>query len=73
MDNDNSPESRQSWFRNEALPLSVPRRAFGLFSWITTLKCQELMSDGTKHGVSKLEELEELEKNLGEKSVQFSI
>jgi len=55
------------------LPLDVPRRGFGLFSWIAALQGQELMSDVNKHGVGKLEELEELEKNLGEKKVHFSI
>ncbi|KAF9647470.1 hypothetical protein BDM02DRAFT_3270255 [Thelephora ganbajun] len=54
------------------LPLGVPRRGFGVFSWIAALQGQELMSDVTKEGVSKLEELEELEKILGEKRVHFS-
>ena len=55
------------------LPLDVPRRGFGLFSWIAALQGQELMSDVTKHGVNKLEDLEELEKHLGEKDVRFSV
>lgn len=55
------------------LPLDVPRRGFGLFSWIAALQGQELSSDVTKHGVNKLEDLEELEKSLGEKRVQFSV
>ena len=55
------------------LPLDVPRRGFGLFSWIAALQGQELMSDAIKHGVKKLEELEELEKALGEKRVQFYV
>jgi len=55
------------------LPLDVPRRGFGLFSWIAALQGQELMSDVTKHGVKRLEELEELEKTLGEKRVRFFV
>lgn len=55
------------------LPLDVPRRGFGLFSWIAVLQGQELTNDATKHGVKKLEELEELERTLGEKRVQFYV
>ena len=55
------------------LPLDVPRRGFGLFSWIAVLQGQELTNDATKHGVKRLEELEELERTLGEKRVQFYV
>ena len=44
-----------------------------MFSWIAVPQDQELVSDVTKHGVSRLEELEELEKHLGETKVQFSV
>jgi len=56
-----------------ALPLDIPRRGFGLFSWVAVLHGQELGGEFWQDGVNRHMDLHELEKALGEKRVHFVI
>jgi len=54
-----------------ALPLDIPRRGFGLFSWVAALHGQELGGVFWQDKVDHHMDLKELEKTLGEKKVHF--
>jgi len=56
-----------------ALPLDIPRRGFGLFSWVAVLHGQELGGEFLQDDVDRHMDLNELEKTLGEKRVHFVI
>jgi len=56
-----------------ALPFDVPRRGFGLFSWVAVLHGQELGGEVWQDNVSCRMDLDELEKTLGEKRVHFIV
>ena len=55
------------------LPFDIPRRGFGLFSWVAVLHGQELGGGLEKDDVGRHMDLKELEKTLGEKSVHFIV
>ena len=55
------------------LPFDIPRRGFGLFSWVAVLHGQELGGGLEKDDVGRHMDLKELEKTLGEKSVHFVV
>jgi len=52
-----------------ALPFDIPRRGFGLFSWVAVLHGQELGGELGKDDVDRHMDLDELKKTLGEKRV----
>ena len=56
-----------------ALPFDIPRRGFGLFSWVAALRGQELGGELTQNEIDRYMDLGELEKKLGEKRVHFVI
>ena len=56
-----------------ALPFDIPRRGFGLFSWVAALHGQELGGEFWQENVNRHMDLNELEKTLGEKRVYFII
>lgn len=56
-----------------ALPFDIPRRGFGLFSWVAALQGQELGGELAKGNINRHMDLDELEKTLGEKRVHFII
>ena len=56
-----------------ALPLDIPRRGFGLFSWVAVLHGQELGAGFSQDNVNRHMDLKEVEKTLGEKRVHFVI
>jgi len=56
-----------------ALPFDIPRRGFGLFSWVAVLHGQELGGESWKDNVHRYMDLKELEKTLGEERVHFII
>jgi len=56
-----------------ALPLDIPRRGFGLFSWVAVLHGQELGGEFLQDDVNRHMDLKEIEKTLGEKRVYFII
>jgi hypothetical protein len=47
------------------LPLSMPRRGFGLYSWVAAFYAKEFVSERTP-GIEKNMDLEEIEKEIGE-------
>ena len=55
-----------------ALPFDIPRRGFGLFSWVAVLYGQELGGEFWQD-VNRHADLNELEETLGEKRVHFII
>jgi len=56
-----------------ALPFDIPRRGFGLFSWVAVLCGQELGSVVWQDKVGLHRDLTELEKTFGEERVHFTI
>jgi hypothetical protein len=56
-----------------ALPFDIPRRGFGLFSWVAALQGQELGGELGRMNINRHMDLDELEKTLGEKRVHFVI
>jgi len=56
-----------------ALPFDIPRRGFGLFSWVAALQGQELGGELAKNNINRHMELNELEKTLGEGRVHFIV
>ena len=56
-----------------ALPLDIPRRGFGLFSWVAVLHGQELGGVFWQDNVHRHMDLNELEKTVGEERVHFII
>ena len=56
-----------------ALPFDIPRRGFGLFSWVAALQGQELGGELGQNSIDRHMDLSELEKTLGEKRVHFII
>lgn len=54
------------------LPLNVPRRGFGVYSWLTLFHSQELRLEVT-HDLDRLMSLEELEKKLSDKEIKFVV
>lgn len=56
-----------------ALPFDIPRRGFGLFSWVAALQGQELGGELAQDNVDRHMDLNELERTLGEKRVHFVI
>ena len=56
-----------------ALPFDIPRRGFGLFSWVAALQGQELGGELARDSVDRHMDLGELERTLGEKRVHFVI
>ena len=56
-----------------ALPFDIPRRGFGLFSWVAALQGQELGGELAQGNINRHMDLNELEKTLGEKRVHFVI
>ena len=56
-----------------ALPFDIPRRGFGLFSWVAALQGQELGGELAQGSINRHMDLDELEKTLGEKRVHFII
>jgi len=56
-----------------ALPFGIPRRGFGLFSWVAALLGQELVLDFEQDDIDRHMDLNELEEALGEKRVYFII
>jgi len=56
-----------------ALPFDIPRRDFGLFSWVAVMYGQELGRAVWQDKVDRHMDLKELEKTLGEESVHFVI
>jgi len=56
-----------------ALPFDIPRRGFGLFSWVAALQGQELGGELVQNDIDRHMDLNELENILGEKRVHFII
>jgi len=56
-----------------ALPFDIPRRGFGLFSWVAALQGQELGGGLAQNDIDRHMDLDELEQKLGEKRVHFII
>ena len=56
-----------------ALPFDIPRRGFGMFSWVAVLYGQELRGEFLQDDVNLHMDLKELENTLGEKRVHFII
>ena len=56
-----------------ALPFDIPRRGFGLFTWVAALQGRELGGELAYNHIDRHMDLNELEKNLGEKRVYFII
>lgn len=56
-----------------ALPFDIPRRGFGLFSWVAALQGQELGGELAQDNIDRHMDLNELEKVLGEKRVHFIV
>ena len=56
-----------------ALPFDIPRRGFGLFSWVAVLHGRELGGEFWQDKVDRHMDLDELEKTLGEERVHFII
>ena len=56
-----------------ALPFDIPRRGFGLFSWVAVLHGRELGGKFWQDKVDRHMDLKELEKTLGEERVHFII
>jgi len=56
-----------------ALPFGIPRRGFGLFSWVAVLHGRELGGEFWQDKVDRHIDLNELEKTLGEERVHFII
>jgi len=56
-----------------ALPLGVPRRGFGLFSWVAVMHGRELGGEFWQDKVDRHMDLNELEKTVGEERVHFII
>jgi len=56
-----------------ALPFDIPRRGFGLFSWVAVLHGNELGGEFWKDKVDRHMDLDELEKTVGEERVHFII
>ena len=56
-----------------ALPLDIPRRGFGLFSWVAVLHGQELGGEFWQDKVDRHMDLDQLEKTVGEERVHFII
>ena len=56
-----------------ALPLGIPRRGFGLFSWVAVLYGRELGGEFLQDNVNRHMDLDELEKTVGEEKVHFII
>jgi len=54
-----------------ALPFDIPRRGFGLFSWVAVLHGQELGGVFWQDKVDRHMDLDQLEKTLGEERVHF--
>jgi len=54
-----------------ALPFDIPRRGFGLFSWVAVLYGQELGGELGQDDVNRHTDLNDLEETLGEKRVYF--
>jgi len=55
------------------LPFNIPRRGFGLFSWVAVLHGRELGGEFWQNKVDRHMDLKELEKALGEERVHFII
>ena len=56
-----------------ALPFDIPRRGFGLFSWVAVLYGRELWGGFWQGKVDRHTDLDELEKTVGEERVHFII
>jgi len=56
-----------------ALPFNIPRRGFGLFSWVAVLRGRELGGEFWQDNVHRHMDLKGLEKTLGEERVHFII
>jgi len=56
-----------------ALPLDIPRRGFGLFSWVAVLHGRELGGEFWQDKVGRHMDLDELEKTVGEERVYFIV
>ena len=56
-----------------ALPFGIPRRGFGLFSWLAVLRGQELGGVFWQDDFNRHIDLDELEKTVGEERVHFII
>jgi len=56
-----------------ALPFDVPRRGFGLFSWVAVMHGRELGGEFWQDNVNRHMDLDELEKTVGEERVHFII
>jgi len=56
-----------------ALPFDIPRRGFGLFSWVAVLYGQELEEIFWQDSVDRHMDLKGLEKTVGEERVHFII
>jgi len=56
-----------------ALPFGIPRRGFGLFSWVAVLYGQELGGKFWQDNFNRHTDLDELEKTVGEERVHFII
>ena len=55
-----------------ALPFDIPRRGFGLFSWLAVLQGRELEGEFLQDKVDRHMDLDELEKTVGEGKVHFT-
>jgi len=55
------------------LPFDIPRRGFGLFSWVAVLHGRELGGEFWQDKVDRHMDLNELEKTVGEERVHFII
>ena len=56
-----------------ALPFDIPRRGFGLFSWVAALHGRELGGELGQDNINRHMDLNELENTLGEKRVYFIV
>ena len=54
-----------------ALPFGIPRRGFGLFSWVAVLRGQELGGKFLQDNINRHMDLDKLEKTVGEERVHF--
>jgi len=54
------------------LPLNIPRRGFGAYSWLALLQSQELRFE-MANDLNKLMNLDELERKWSNKQVKFVV
>jgi len=53
------------------LPLSIPRRDFGVFTWLAAFEGDDLLHQAVKEGLDRNMDLEELQRRYGSQKVRY--